>query len=250
MTGPSYLSAMLLTLAFLAAVVSDTTPKAPPTKPSPVKFTGDAGFVSTTGNSSVQTLNLGDKIVARVDAFTFTQQFGVVHGESNGATVASSWRGLLRTDMVVHDNIGMYGSVTYERNTLAGLASRVGTVTGLTAQVLKTKTDKLVFEGGVSITTQRGTVANTGDQDFLGGRAATAFVHQLGPRASFTQSVELLPNFHESSDLRINTETALIAPFTSKAAVKLSYIVHFDGVPEPGFYSTDRLFTSGLQITL
>ncbi len=240
---------ILYALALAASIATDSTPKTPARVP-PVKFTGDAGFVSASGNSSVQTLNLGDKIVARVDAFTFTQQFGVVHGESNGATVASSWRGLVRTDMVVHDNIGMYGSVTYERNTLAGLASRVGTVTGLTAQVLKTKTDKLVFEGGVSITTQRGTVPNTGDQDFLGGRAATAFVHQLGPRASFTQSVELLPNFHESSDLRINTETALIAPFTSKAAVKLSYIIHFDGVPEPGFYRTDRLFTSGLQITL
>ena len=91
---------------------------------------------------------------------------------------------------------------------------------------------------------------NLHDQDFLGGRAATAYLHQLGPRASFAQSVELLPNFHEGADLRINTETALLAPFTSKAAVKLSYIVHYDGLPEPGFYSTDRLFTSGIQITL
>ena len=240
---------MLLALTLLVTIGSDTVPKTPP-KPSPVRFTGDAGFVSTSGNSSVQTLNLGDKIVAKLNTFTFTQQFGVVHGESNGSTVASSWRGLLRTDMVVHNNIGMYGSVTYERNTLAGLASRVGTVTGLSAQALNTKTDKLTFEGGVSITRQRGTVANTADQDFLGGRAATAYVHQLGPRASFTQSIELLPNFRQSADLRINTETALLAPFTSKAAVKLSYIVHYDGVPEPGFYSTDRLFTSGLQITL
>ena len=236
---------MILLLALLAA--SDTTPVP---KPPAVRFTADAGFVSTSGNSTVQTLNLGDKIVAKLDAFTFTQQFGVVHGESNGATVASSWRGLIRTDMVVHDNIGMYGSVVYERNTLAGLASRVGTVTGLTAQVVKTKTDKLIFEGGVSITTQRGTTPNLQDQDFLGGRAATAYVHQLGPRASFAQSIELLPNFHQGADLRVNTETALLAPLTRMAAVKLSYIIHYDGVPEPGFYSTDRLFTSGIQITL
>ena len=240
---------MLLALALLAAAASDTTPKSPP-KPPPVRFTGDAGFVSTSGNSSVQTLNVGDKVIVRLNALTFTQQFGVVHGESNGATVASSWRGLVRTDMIVHDNVGVYGSVTFERNTLAGLSSRVGTVTGLSAQILKTKTDKLVLEGGVSINTQRGTVANLQDQDFLGGRAATAFVHQLGPRASIAQTVELLPNFHESADLRINTETALLAPFTRKAAVKLSYVIHYDGVPEPGFYSTDRLFTSGIQITL
>jgi putative salt-induced outer membrane protein YdiY len=233
----------------LAIVATDTIPKPAP-KPASVKFTGDAGFVSTSGNSSVQTLNLGNKITVRVNSFTFTQQFGVVHGESNGATVTSSWRGLLRSDVVAHDNVSIYGSVMFERNTLAGLASRIGTVTGLSAQLLKTPNDKLVLEGGVSITTQRGTVANLHDQDFLGGRAATAYLHQLGPRASFAQSVELLPNFHEGADLRINTETALLAPFTSKAAVKLSYVVHYDGLPEPGFYSTDRLFTSGIQITL
>jgi putative salt-induced outer membrane protein YdiY len=235
-------------LALLTVIATDTTHPAP--KAAPVKFTGDAGFVSTSGNTSVQTLNLGDKIVARIDAFTFTQQFGVVHGSSNGSIVASSWRGLVRSDMAVHEGIGVYASVTYERNTLAGLAARVGTVTGLSAQVFKTKTDRLLVEGGVSITSQRGTVANPQDQDFLGGRAATAFVHQIGPRASFAQSVELLPNFRQGADLRVNTETALLAPFTRKAAVKVSYVVHFDGVPEPGFYNTDRLFTSGIQITL
>lgn len=238
---------MIIILALLIA--TDTTPPAP-AKPSPVKFTGDAGFVSTGGNSSVQTLNVGDKLTVKLGTMTFTQQFGVVHGKSNGNIVASSWRGLIRTDVGVHDNVGMYGSVTFERNTLAGLASRIGTVTGLSAQLVQTKTDKLVVEGGVSITTQRGTAANLPDNDFLGGRAATAYVHQLGPRASFAQSIELLPNFHQGADLRINTETALLAPFTSKAAVKLSYIIRYDGLPEPGFFSTDRLFTSGIQITL
>lgn len=236
-------------VALAAALAGDTTVKTPP-KPAPVKFTGDAGFVSTSGNSSVQTLNLGDKIVARLDAFTFTQQFGVIHGSSNGEIVTSSWRGSVRTDMAVQEGVGVYGSVTYERNVKAGLASRVGTVTGLSAQVFKSPSDRLIVEGGVSLTTQQGTTPNVQDHEFLGGRAATAFVHQLGPRASFAQSVELLPNFRQGADLRINTETALLAPFTRKAAVKLSYIIHYDGVPEPGFFSTDRLFTSGIQITL
>lgn len=237
-------------LALLAVIATDTTHPLPPPKAPPVRFTGDAGFVSTSGNTSVQTLNLGDKVTAKVDAFTFTQQLGVVHGSSNGATVASSWRALVRTDMTVHDGIGVYASATYERNTLAGLAARLGTVTGLSAQLFKTKTDKLVVEGGVSITRQRGTVANKQDQDFLGGRAATAFVHQIGPRASIVQSVELLPNFRQGADLRVNTETALLAPFTRKVAVKVSYVIHYDGVPQPGYFNTDRLFTSGIQIAL
>jgi len=68
-----------MTLALLAVVGPDSAQKVPP-RPSPIRFTGDAGFVSTSGNSSVQTLNVGNKIVYRVNALTFTQQFGVVHG--------------------------------------------------------------------------------------------------------------------------------------------------------------------------
>lgn len=239
------LSALLL----LASLAGDTTHVVAP-KASPIKFTGDAGFVSTAGNTSVQTLNVGDKVSAKVDAFTFTQQFGLINGRSDGETVASSWHGMLRGDMALRSDVGVYASVTYERNTFAGLASRIGTITGLSAEIIKTKTDKLVIEGGVSINRQRGTVENPQDADFLGGRAATAFTHQIGPRASVGQSIELLPNFREGSDLRVNTETSLLAPFTHRAAVKLSYVIHYDGVPEPGYFSTDRLFTSGIQVTL
>jgi putative salt-induced outer membrane protein YdiY len=237
----------------IAAVLGDSgkpAPKVVAPKVEPFTFTGDAGYVSTSGNTSVKTLNLGDKVLARFDALLFTQQFAVVQARSDGKAVTSSWRNQFRSDLGVHAGTGVYASVTYERDTFAGLASRVGTVTGVTAQVIKTRTDKLVVEGGVSLTNQRGTADNSVDQDFLGGRAATAYVHQLGPRAAVSQSIELLPDFRDSADLRINTETDLLAPFTRRAAVKLSYVVHFDGVPEPGYESTDRLFTSGVQVTL
>lgn len=244
--------ALLPALALLISMTDTTHAQPAKVAPSvpPARFTGDAGFVSSTGNTSVQTLNVGDKISATVDPFTFTQQFSLVYGRSKGATIAASWGAMLRTDVAVHQDVAVYAAVTYERNTFAGLASRVGTVTGLSAEVIKTKTDKLVVEGGVSITSQRGVVVSPQNADFLGGRAATAFVHQIGPRASIAQSIELLPNFREGADLRINTETALLAPFTHNAAVKLSYVIHYDGVPEPGYFSTDRLFTSGIQVTL
>lgn len=238
-----------LVLMLIAAITTDSAPRAPKPPP-PLRFTGDAGFVSTGGNSSVQTLNLGDKLTARLGAFTLTQQLGVVHGSSNGATVASSWRGLLRTDMVVHRGIGAYASMTYERNALAGLASRVGAVVGLSARVVGTGTDKLVFEGGVSLTSQRATTSTVPDKDFLGGRAATTYVRQVGRRASISQSVELLPDFRQGADLRINAETALLAPVTRVAALRISYAIHYDGVPEPGYLETDRLLTTGIQITL
>jgi putative salt-induced outer membrane protein YdiY len=47
----------------------------------------------------------------------------------------------------------------------------------------------------------------------------------------------------------VNTETGLVAPISSHIGLKLSYVIRFDNQPEPGFKKTDRLLTSGVQVT-
>jgi putative salt-induced outer membrane protein len=243
---------VLLTVALplILSLVGADTVKVAPKKPSPVKFTGDVGYVATSGNTSVQTLNLGDKVTAKTGAMTLSQQFAVVNGRSKGQTVASSWRGAVRIDAAVAKTLAVYTSLTFERNVFAGLASRSSAVTGLSAEVIKTTEDRLVVEGGISLTAQRAVVNKGSNLDFLGGRAATAYQHHIGPRALLSQSIEFLPNFHQGEDLRINSESALLAPLTRQIGIKLSYVIRFDGLPQPGYLSTDRLFTSGIQISL
>jgi putative salt-induced outer membrane protein len=242
-----YRTWFLLCLAPVAAL----TAQAPKPAPSPVKFTGDLGFVSTTGNTSVQTLNVGDKVVAKFRTVSFTQQFAVVHGKSKGETVASNWRASLRTDVALQPTFGVFGSLNYERNVFAGLASRVSNVVGLSAELYKGQRDRVTLEGGISITAQRAVSDTKGrNLDFLGGRAATSYVHSFGAKASVSQQVELLPNFRESADLRMNTETAITAPITRQIGIRLSYVVRYDGQPVPGYGTSDQLFTSGIQINL
>ncbi len=243
---------MLLAAAlplFLTLLGADTAKTAPP-KPSPIKFTGDVGYVATSGNTSVQTLNIGDKISAKFGGTTLSQQFAVVNGRSKGQTVVSIWRASFRVDAAVAKRLAIYTSLTYERNTFAGLASRTSAVTGLSSEVVKTANDRLVFEGGLSLTAQRAVVNKGNSLDFLGGRAASVYQRKIGPRALLTQTVEFLPNFRQSEDLRINTETSLLAPLTRQVAMKIAYAIRYDGLPNPGYQDTDRLFTSGIQISL
>ncbi|MBA2291700.1 MAG: DUF481 domain-containing protein [Gemmatimonadales bacterium] len=221
------------------------------TKPdNSVRFTGDAGYVATSGNSSVQTLNVGYKVAAKVGSWAFNQQFAVVHGKNRGATVTALWRGSIRADYSLSATTTTYGLLNYERNIFAGLDSRVSTVAGVSAVVAEDERNRLALEAGVSLTAQRGIAPRGRDLDFLGGRAATSYLHRLGPKASFTQLVELLPNFRESEDLRVNSESTLLAPITRQIGLKLSFVIRYDGLPEMGFMTTDRLFTSGVQVTL
>lgn len=251
----------LLVCAAPAAVEAQGTPPAtppaeqaakPPVKHAPVvKFTGDLGFVSTSGNTSVQTLNVGDKISAKFGVVTVSQQFSVVHGRSKGQTVTSLYRGAVRTDVALEKTFGLYASVTFERNIFAGLVSRIAGVVGVSAELFSTPQDRMIIESGVSLNRQRNVdTSKRPDVDNLGGRAASAYTHKFGPKASFAQSVELLPNFRDPEDLRVNTESAILAPITKDVGVKLSYVIRYDGLPNPGYQATDRLFTSGIQISL
>lgn len=239
-------AALPLVLSLLGA---DTVKAAPP-KPSPIKFTGDVGYVATSGNSSVQTLNVGDRISAKFGGTTLSQQFAVVNGRSKGQTVVSIWRASVRIDAAVSKQLAIYTSLNYERNTFAGLASRTSAVSGLSSEVIKTANDRLVLEGGLSLTAQRAVVNKGSNLDFLGGRAASIYERHIGPRALLRQAIEFLPNFRQSEDLRINTETSLLAPLTRQVGIKLAYAIRFDGLPNPGYQETDRLFTSGIQISL
>ena len=233
------------------AVAPPVAPTPAPKPPNVIKFTGDLGYVSTAGNSSVQTLNLGDRVSAKFGVVTISQQFSLVHGRSKGKTVTSLYRAQVRSDYSLQTTFGIYAQVNYERNVFAGLASRIATNTGLTALLHADPRHRLTLEGGVSVTAQRSVdPTKRPNQDFLGGRAATAYTQKLGAKASFAQTIELLPNFREKEDLRINTESTVVAPITKEVGVKLSYVIRYDGLPQPGFLSTDRLFTSGIQITL
>lgn len=238
---------MLLSTTLLLFMVQADTVR----PPAELKFTGDIGYVATSGNSSVETLNVGDRFSAKVDDLTLTQTFVLIYGESKGKSVTSLYRGSLRMDKGLKTSlITAFTLLNFERNTFAGLASRWSGGAGLSAHLLREGSDRLVIEGGLSLTRQRGTATSGRDVDFLGGRTASTYTHQFSPKASFSQVVEVLPNFRESEDLRINTESTLVAPLSTRIALKLSYVIRYDGLPENSFRTTDRLFTSGIQVSL
>lgn len=233
----------------LAAAPADTTQ--PVKRPVKLRFTGDVGYVLTSGNSSVQTLNTGDKLTLDVDGLIVTQTFAMVYGESKGATVTSQYRGSLRLDVKLDSTgVTMFTLANLERNTFAGLHYRLAGSTGLAAEVIRTDRNRLMVEGGISLTRQRATETRGKDYDFLGGRAATSYTYRFGPKASITQAVEILPNFREPEDLRINTESSVVAPLSKQIGIKLSYVIRYDGLPGESYETTDQVFTSGLQVTL
>ncbi len=214
-----------------------------------VHLTGNLSFVNTAGNSELTTIS-GDEALLEMTTdslWKFQQSGAAVYGRSQDSTTASAFKAGARVDRTLASQLSAFVSGNWERNRFAGIARRFEENLGLAYQLLALERDHLGLEAGAAFNQQRSTAGV--DDNFVAIRAAAAFRHLLTDKAYFQQLAEVLPNLEAAKDVRINAETALVAPISQAIALKLSYTIHFDNLPEPGFKKTDRTLSSGIQVT-
>ncbi len=241
---PHFIGAAAALLGAVTLPAQEAT-KAPP----PLAFTGDIAFVDASGNSEVTTINVLEQITYRTGRLRLEQTFGATHGRSEGETTASLVRGGLRGDYHFQPRLGSYAQLIVERNRFAGIDRRFEQGAGVTYDVLLLPRDSVRLEGGATFVQQR-TPDGTWT-DFPSARTALRYVHRFAERAHFRQNVELLPNLEDTGELRVNTESLVIAPLSSLIGVRLGYTLRFDSKPPvAGVEKLDRVFSAGIQITL
>lgn len=219
-----------------------------------MKFTGDIGYVSTSGNTSVTTLNVGDKFTWRTGPGTFTQTASVIYGKTSGTESANNQLLRARYDWPVASRLSVYAFGGYERNKYGGIASRFDESAGLAYQVIKTVSDLLDFEAGVGFVQEsRYTTlgsSQTISNSFPAARSAAMYKHLFTENAYFQQLVEYLPNLETTSEYRLNSESAVVAPISTHIGLKMSGIIRYNAAPpQPELRKTDRIISAGLQIT-
>ncbi len=207
----------------------------------------DLGFVNTGGNSEVTTLNVGERLEYQAAPWVVTQRFSVVYGETDGVVSTALWKAGLRVGFHVSPRVGLFSLARFERNTFAGIARRFEESAGVTATLIEEGGNRLTAEAGASLNQQTSSTTDE-TQAFAAGRVAAEYQRALTEASNVTVGAEFLPNLGTTEDYRINGAVALVAPISKRIAVKLSYDVGFDNLPEPGFEKTDRAFTAGLQL--
>ncbi|HET9423798.1 MAG TPA: DUF481 domain-containing protein [Gemmatimonadaceae bacterium] len=215
--------------------------------PARTAFTADFGFVSATGNTRLATLNFNEKVTHTIRSWVLTQMSGYVYGKTNGVSSANQLRTSLRGDHTFLRNVAVFAGASYERNTFAGFDRRTDEFLGLAWKALAAARDTLSIDAG-GVLTQESLVDGT-SRDFPAGRLAGAFKHGFGGASYFVQLAEYLPNFQTSGAYRLNTESSLVAPVSKHLGVKVTYNVRYDSKPPVSFGTTDRVLTTGLQVT-
>ena len=93
-------------------------------------------------------------------------------------------------------------------------------------------------------------------QDFTSGtsssfptaRGQVLYKYAFTPKTYIQNTFVYLPNLDDGNDYRINNELALVAPVAGPIALKASYVLQYQNAPQPGFGTTDNLYTTGLQL--
>jgi len=249
--GLSFVATVSLFAQDGAAPASDASQPAAPAAPKPppppwVKFHADLGFVSTSGNTDVSTLNVADGLsVFTAHSNKVEQKFAVTYGTENNKVRTSLWTAGLRDSYTLTPAVGLYGLIDFDRNTFAGIDQRFEEGVGAALIPVNSGRNHLEFDIGGSYVEQRSTTGV--NASFAAARGALVYKYTFAKSTYVQESLEDISDLKTTSDYRINSQTDLVAPLSKRIAIKIGYGLRYANLPPPGFKTTDRLITTDLQ---
>ncbi len=88
------------------------------------------------------------------------------------------------------------------------------------------------------------------DCGFLGGLRGLGCRWKLSETAVLTERLRLHPDFDQTSNWQITSESALKANLTGLLTLRVEYEVRYSNTPVPGFHKTDTATTVSLVASL
>lgn len=221
-------------------------PAAPAPLPSPWHTQLDLGWVQTSGNSRLSTLNFGEQVTYAVAPWKFTETFALVHGSVGDSVTASNYNANLRADYSITGRLRAYGLGHYEHDRFAGIDRRLRQELGVSLSVLAAPQDTIDGEAGAGMTEDKGDT--TAQRNYGSARLGARYRHTFRANTFLALKGEYIQDLKDSRNQQVNTDAALVAPVSTHVAVKLGYTVRYNAEPQPGLKTTDTIASAGIQV--
>jgi putative salt-induced outer membrane protein len=235
-------AAFVVFLAVPALAMAQT----PDSAASPLKGSLDLGLVAASGNTDLTTFSFGEKLEYVNGRWTVVQGAKMVYGQTNSIESANEYAFYVRPDFQLSTRWKGYVLGSWDRNTFIGISQRFQEGVGLSFEAVAGPKHHLALDGGFSFFQQDFTSGIT--SSFPTARGQVAYKYSFTPKAYIQNIFVYLPNLEDGADYRINNELALVAPVAGPIALKASYVLQYQNAPQPGFGTTDNLYTTGLQV--
>jgi len=211
----------------------------------------ELSFVSSSGNSSSNTLGLKSSLDGSNDVSSFKLEIGGIRASSSfttrtavGTTDAFVVTEETRTEQSAANyfarsrytrDIGAvfgFGGVGWERNTFSGMNHRFSLVGGLGRTWVESDAARLKTDLGATYTIQKDIEEDpTRDDGFAGLRATIEATRSLTATTDLATTLVVDENLMETDDLRLDWVASITVALTEGLAFKTSYQVLFDDLP-------------------
>jgi putative salt-induced outer membrane protein YdiY len=244
MTGKVAIAIVLMLAASVPAATAAQTAEqptcpCPPPEPPPPLWTGSLGFsyLATAGNSESETIGLAAEWLRRPTPWGLELRASANRAEADGERTAERTFAAARGKRVLAERSELFGGLSFERDELAGLSSRALAEAGGVWYALRGEVHRLDLDLGLTWTREE--LVDGGELDFLGALAGLVYQWTIGPTATFRERLVVLPNFEDSDDWRLRSETSLDAALATAWALRLGFVATRDNAPPPGFERDD-----------
>ena len=235
---------MLAGLAVLAAAVA-VSAEEPPAGPPPVwSGKAEASYVSTSGNTSVQTIGAGIEVDYKKDIWDGLAKGAFVQGKTDGATTARTIAGELRAGRHFSPRFELFAQADYFKNEFAGIEHRISGVGGAAYSAVKTPAQELKLQAGVGYTKEARTEG--GDRSFATGLAGFLYKIKLTSTTDLSDEFSYVESFKDSSDWRIANAFSVSVAINKVFSLKASHTLAYLNEPVPGFGKTDTITSVAL----
>ncbi len=215
--------------------------------PPPLKGTLDLGLVAASGNTDILTFSLGEKLEYQRGKWTVTQGFKMVNSQSEGVETANEYGAYVQPAYVLSSRWKAYVLGSWDRNPFLGISQRWQEGVGASYGAVQGPKHTLTIDLGFSYFQQDFTTGTS--STFPTARGQATYKYALTEKAYLEDIFVYLPNLEDGNDYRINNQLSLVAPVVGRLALKASYLLQYQNAPQPGFGTTDNLYTTGLQVT-
>ena len=203
---------------------------------------GELGFVSTSGNTDTQSLNVALEFI--YDSVKWRHRFAgaALNSEDSGTTTAKRYDLGAQSDYKLNEKSYLFGALRYENDDFSAFEDQSTLTFGYGRQVLDTEKHKLKLEAGVGYRTA--TLVETGESE--SGAVARGLLDWLWQLTPSTVLGERFLVEAGSDNTYLQNDLSLTVAINTRFALKAGFQVrHNTEVPE-GIDETDTLTTANL----
>jgi putative salt-induced outer membrane protein len=257
MNTPRFVCCCLIVLSSAAAALAQSPADAPPPPPPPPPLWDaqiGASFVGTNGNSDTASTGVDFIAHRRGPVWRIESQATAVRTNSQDATTAERYLGMLRGERKLTPIVGLSSGAKFERDRFSGLDFRSILDAGFSWALVHRP--EWTLDGLSSIAwlhesrTCEGQAADctaTGLNDPVAVLQALSRI-PFGSGGDSTQRFTYYPDLKTVSAYRSEAEVTVQAAMNAHLALKIGYLLRYSNQPVPGFKKTDNTTTASVVV--